>query len=468
MNFAILDLRKNRILVNCKQYNLYDFSPLYDISGNASLDFLKLYYSCEDELLGEWLHLGVFYHLERIEKRLHELDISEVRIKGCSRFSFFPMWAFLSERNLNLFKSVTGSGKLLGAYLAYRNLRVQYEYSILSDLKVIFSRSVSLLISIAVTARVLFYAIGTRKIYLDTNEVLIARGKAHINYNRNLESQLPIVLLDGWFRSTKVADNEELIRVDHILSVRDCIKILHELLKHMNTLRLKRFAAWLPMLQLKLFGANVNKILSYNNIQTVHSCEVLYPFNRYISQLVKISLHISSVFPDIQCDIDLKIYDNIYVYDKQLLAWKNLQGYRDKVVLQKFKIDELRKHNGRGQTVIFFTQPVNLENEKLIIEELAIYCRKKNLKLKLQLHPRSNKSDYKLFTDNIIEDWRQYTNIRFGATRNSSIGLEVARSGIPMIYFVTDENVGKPVYSLSKRDLLVDDLSDLENVIAQY
>ena len=37
-----------------------------------------------------------------------------------------------------------------------------------------------------------------------------------------------------------------------------------------------------------------------------------------------------------------------------------------------------------------------------------------------------------------------------------------------MIYFVTDDNVGKPVYSLSKRDLLVDDLSDLENVIAQY
>ena len=100
-------------------------------------------------------------------------------------------------------------------------------------------------------------------------------------------------------------------------------------------------------------------------------------------------------------------------------------------------------------TATFFTQPVFLNEEFELIKFLKQYCAKRNIKLKLKLHPRSSKKDYNHFNieyiDSNIDSITAISISDLTLTRNSTIGLDSWKVNVPVLFFLskslTNDNI---------------------------
>lgn len=460
MGTAILNLRDNQIVINDDVYTLYNFNPNYTVKGKNSLNYQRRFYEEEHHVYGSWLHLGVFYHFEKIEQVLLNLGVKSILITGVSRIGFFPMWGFLGERNVSSFKNVSGTGIMLAEYLEYNGIKSSIRFSSLANLKVIKSRVICSAFSVAITFRSIINLFGFRQISILSEKVILVRGKAHLRYVNSLKNDYQILLLDGWFRKTEIPAGCNAIRLNHFLTFGEILEVLRSMIVLRKSLKMGYFAGWLPLLQMSAFGALVNKAVQMNDLAAVNTCEVLYPFNTYIDKRVVKILHITTVLPDIKVDLNLGIYDDIYIYDRSLKEMASLRSKSGRLRLSQFR-EEKSCYSADSKNIVFFVQPFDLNSEKEIIEQLILYCDENGFNFHLQLHPRSNVQSYQFFKEYFISDWRKLGMLRFAATRNSSIGLELSRSMVPVAYFVTHPSIQAPVFTPTERDVIVTDLKGI-------
>ena len=166
--------------------------------------------------------------------------------------------------------------------------------------------------------------------------------------------------------------------------------------------------------------------------------ELLYPFNSFLD-FKEYDIFISIMLPSVKMFPYAPERGVVYFkYQSYLLGQKNVNNISTKQKTEQLiNIDRfINIYDPKSQNCVFFTQPIYLQDELNIIEEVISHCNALNLKLFIQLHPRSNKKDYHILDKhiNFVSHYRDLKNIKLAFIRNSSIGEELTYLRIPVIF----------------------------------
>ena len=200
--------------------------------------------------------------------------------------------------------------------------------------------------------------------------------------------------------------------------------------------------------------SNALKVLDIKPTLIV-SCDMFSPHSYFlpkIKSLRKIQLQTSLINDDVEADF---VYSDKFYFQSNALLNKMKEKNPD--IAYKFDfLPPLQYLNTKSKnkidnikSIVYFTQPIFVDEQLDLLQVLANYCAEKNIKLSLKPHPRESLIDFKPLGIEILN--KNISNVKIinendlVITRNSSIGTDCWAINTPVIFIRNNEELKKTV-----------------------
>lgn len=127
------------------------------------------------------------------------------------------------------------------------------------------------------------------------------------------------------------------------------------------------------------------------------------------------------------------------------------------------------------KNIVYYTQPFEFEEEKVLIEYLEDYCNKNQILLTIKPHPRqlgivSSKFKTTIISQKFVDEESLLKNSDLIITRHSSIGLDAWIYGVPCIFVKLNRNLQNMNIFYAPNDYFgtVKSLVELNEVLSNY
>ncbi len=188
-------------------------------------------------------------------------------------------------------------------------------------------------------------------------------------------------------------------------------------------------------------------ILEDRKVDKLISFEMLFPFVSFLKKFIHkdiLQIQTASIFNDYHPNF---IYGKKFYFTNEpdYVAFLNMDAencarYDLLNNLKYFGVERKEVISAKElKKVVYFTQPIYLEEELEILHFLKSQFDKTDISFEIKLHPRSSQSDYNnmgfTFSDKLISslDIIQYSDLVI--TRNSSIGVDAWSYNVPVLFF---------------------------------
>lgn len=238
---------------------------------------------------------------------------------------------------------------------------------------------------------------------------------------------------------------------------------------------------------MKTYSDSINKSIKDLRLKKVNnlvSFEMLYPFSFYLKNQDFSVIQVQTTLLANQVDPSYIYSDKFYYYSEDVFVEQcklNPEFSNDTDFIGNLKYLNIFQESKKTKidTIVYFVQPIHIEEELNIIGILNKYCIQNNKRLIIKLHPRSTPNDYYKFKHLEFSNDLPIDVIRKAdlvVTRTSSIGLDCWVLNVPVIFFVNgmfkdfridyipNEYLGK-ITELINEEWLKD---NLENIVESF
>lgn len=476
----ILDLSSLSIK-NEKGIELHKIDLNIDINKNVRLYNLanKLKEKNVVNTFSNWFLRGMLvsnYNIVLQTLKYLEKDNS-ILLKNCSLIEHSPIWNSFGESNITFFSNFSGCSSIIQCLFELNDIKVKKNYnlyySIISLLNIFSRFIITFVVSI-----LLFFRYSLKLPYKKPKNNLnwfISRGIIHSKNWYSVTNNSNLAYLNSWFRpwqnSKFLKSERKSFWLGNLISGYDVLKSIIKCLVEFGFINSYRYGLILPYVQMNLYGISVSRLNNKFLAKSVTTFEVFYPFNKFLN-FDSWNLYVMIVLPFYKSFKFVPKHGNIYFSDFNIYKeQKNVGNIESDVVFKEIKFkNNSFKNNYKSVNCVFFTQPMALENELIIIDQVYLLCKKLKLKLFLQIHPRSKKAHYKNINKNIsiVDDYNQLESIRFAFIRNSTVGVELSKQKIPTFLCLWGTVKDQYAFSNSKFVRIIKEYQHLNQVINEF
>lgn len=195
--------------------------------------------------------------------------------------------------------------------------------------------------------------------------------------------------------------------------------------------------------------ANSIQRLGIKKARRIVTFEMLSPFSYYVKKYSQLSvIQMQTTLMALHKNPNFVYSDKFFFYDKGTYESHCIVNYHLKEkfdFVENFKYLEVRpaKRKTVIKEMVYFSQPIYLDEEMRIVELLRDFCDMENIALKIKLHPRANKGQFQHISNIKVYDG-SYSSLDIiqksdlVVTRTSSIGLDCWYANVPVLFFVND------------------------------
>lgn len=419
--------------------------PIENTGKSNYLDRIHLIKTHERvfKIFQNWYFLGFFKtQCDIVDQLKPFITDNSISLTQSSFIEYNPIWNSYGEVNFRFCSRYFSNVWILKKLLEFEGVKVTIRYSVINTIITFFHMLLRNIVSFGVVIiLVIRYFFIWRSIPPEVKKWSISRGLIHSKEWKNLEDSSYLAYLNSWFRpfqNSKFLKNEKkTFWLGNLVKSKDIIYSLIQCYQIIGIKDILKFNLLLPYLQMDMYGRSVSRLRKYSPNSQYLMFELLYPFNSFLD-FKEYDIFISIMLPSVKMFPYAPERGVVYFkYQSYLLGQKNVNNISTKQKTEQLiNIDRfINIYDPKSQNCVFFTQPIYLQDELNIIEEVISHCNALNLKLFIQLHPRSNKKDYHILDKhiNFVSHYRDLKNIKLAFIRNSSIGEELTYLRIPVI-----------------------------------
>lgn len=231
-----------------------------------------------------------------------------------------------------------------------------------------------------------------------------------------------------------------------------------------------------------IFSESVSSfIIDSPNIKNIYSFDMFTPHAHYLmsrddQHLYQVQTTLISPKPEVEFIAkDGFIFTSKYSYEKFLEI--NEEKAKKVQLLPNLKyvgISEKSNLKDRVETITYFTQPYDFEDEIELLDFLSSYCAKNDIYLRIKYHPRQAVYEFDLDNVEVINQTTLFSDIVDSSdlivTRKSSIGMDCWVHKVPVIFFrrTPDSKNVEADYLPSEYVGDISSFDELEFLIANY
>jgi hypothetical protein len=485
-NTYIISNYNRRGILNIKEYEKkYRQDILDEMQKNFnSADITDLIINSNILFLNGFLPLGLWFKaIDEVISKFAEHNIEFIFSSYSNNKSFFLFEAEGEVNSQILYHDSYFISYYLKLYVEKRGYKISYTKNRS------FSARVSLVLRNVISwsfkfTQILFY----RLFYLyrsianiDNNNdndnrgtLILSRGIVHTNYIKNFyfknKNKLKVLISEASFSplSNRKYAKKMLIEHDYIegaASINNVFKVLFEILKSLKENKNKyihffgininissiQFELLNFIFNMRLFAINIKNHINKNNffVDRIISFEILFPFVFYIKnelQYEVYQLQTTALYNQPYANF---IYGDKFSFlslSSMKYFMKNKNDSDRAIFIENLKYYgvQTKKKPDKIKNFVFFTQPINKDDEKSIINYLVDFTAKYGYELSIKLHPRSKSSEYSQFHEYLIQsNYKDSIEVIQNAdlviTRTSSIAYDSKYIGVPIIFFVNKQ-----------------------------
>ena len=360
---------------------------------------------------------------------------NQIVLRGCSWFNYYPITLSYGEVKFPIFFTNTTTHNDLKKILEKKGFNVIRVYSLFATIISIVFFHLRLFISLSLVVHLLikyFFALKKSITELNTfGHYALVKSRTHLNNYVKTGMDLEYIYIDD---KPSIGSIPNCLSSRHFVSSKSLLLRFYYVLKTAGLINVLKHDALYPALRIAIYMSAVRHLNDNFPDSRVLTGEVLFPYNHEnqenVDLLLLIDLPEGEYFP---CDVGIETC--YYLKDEVL---ERLRGYGVISQCSQKKITLLNNEfsfSDESNVLGFFTQPILLDEEREIINDIALKALKDGYELKLYLHPRSKRQDYIFANDQIVIGKRgDKISLKRAYSRTSSIGVELEMNNIPVVY----------------------------------